>query len=142
MAELAESVYVFGVPDVEPPAIPKVEYIHLTASDQLAKEWFLISHSAEYSSALATEETSRFSDPDEQRTFKGIWTFDVAIVSIMHDWLASLVDARTPVVPEQDHDAARQSKLISSGFKRLNAKRDRFVRLSRELEEAIRSANH
>lgn len=38
LAALSQSVYVFGVPDVEPPELPKVEYIRLTTTDQLAKE--------------------------------------------------------------------------------------------------------
>src|SRR4051794_40665931 len=86
IAANAESVYIFAVPDVQPPEIANMHYIDLKPSDQMAKEWFVISHGVPYSSALATEEISQFSDPDDQRQFKGIWTFDLAIVGIMHDW--------------------------------------------------------
>jgi DICT domain-containing protein len=40
MAAKAEAVYVFGVPDVEPPAIANVTYVPLSPKDQLAKECF------------------------------------------------------------------------------------------------------
>jgi len=120
LAMRAESVYVFGVPDVQPPTIPNLHYIPLTTADQLAKEWFLIAHGVDYSSALATEEVSRFTDPDEQRQFKGIWTFDVAIVTIMHDWLTSLVDARPFIEAANRHDQERHRALIGTSLRRLN----------------------
>jgi hypothetical protein len=103
LASRAESVYVFGVPDVEPPAIPNVKYIHITPNHRLSREWFLIAYGAEYATALATEEITKITDPDEKRMFKGIWTFDVSLVVILHDWLASLVDAK----PQKDFDQMR-----------------------------------
>lgn len=119
IAARAESVYVFGVQDVTPPSIPKLIYIPLSSRDQLAREWFVISHGVDYSSALATEEVSEINDPDDQRQFKGIWTFDARIVSIMHDWLSSLVDANTlPVTP----NAEQQRALMQRGFERLKAR--------------------
>lgn len=94
LAELAESVFIFGVPDIEPPIISNLHYLPLMPTDQLSKEWFVVAYGQDYCSALATEELSEITDPDEQRTFKGVWTFDDTIVSIMHDWLTSAVDAR------------------------------------------------
>jgi DICT domain-containing protein len=106
IAARAESVTVFGVADVTPPLIPNLTYIPLSPSDQLAREWFVISHGDGYSSGLATEEVSEIDDRDDQRQLKGIWTFDAEkIVSIMHDWLTSPVDARPH--PERS-DSERQ----------------------------------
>lgn len=122
LATTAESVYVFGVQDVAPPALPNIRYIPLASGDRLAKEWFVISHGVTYSSALATEELSSFSDPDNLRQFKGIWTFDMAIVTIMHDWLASLVDARLLADAEKQHDFEQQRVLIGRSYERLNKK--------------------
>jgi DICT domain-containing protein len=93
LAAQSESVYVFGVPDVPVPAIPNLHYIYLTPQHQLTKEWFLISYGEDYACALATEEISRENVPDSERRFKGIWTFDESLVSILHDWLTNLVDA-------------------------------------------------
>lgn len=70
IAARAESVYVFGVQDVTPPSIPKMIYIPLSSRDQLAREWFVISHGVDYSSALATKEVSEINDPDDNVSSK------------------------------------------------------------------------
>jgi DICT domain-containing protein len=143
LAATAESVYVFGVQDVPPPPIPNVHYIPLASSDRLANEWFVIAHGTRYSSALATEEISRFSDPDDQRQFKGIWTFDMAIVAILHDWLASLVDVRPFADAEKAHDFAQQRVLIGKSYERLNQKVGSLLRTAatqREIAAAIQSS--
>ncbi|MEO8397397.1 MAG: DICT sensory domain-containing protein, partial [Chloroflexota bacterium] len=143
LAATAESVYVFGVHDIQPPMIPNINYIPLASTDRLASEWFVIAHSTTYSSALATEELSRFSDPDSQRQFKGIWTFDMAIVAIMHDWLASLVDARPLTDAEKAHDFAQQRALIGKSYERLNQKISPLLQTAttkREIAIAIQSS--
>ena len=143
LAATANSVYVFGVPDVEPPPIPNIKYVPLASNDRLANEWFVISHGTSYSSALATDELSRFSDPDDQRQFKGIWTFDIAIVAIMHDWLASLVDARPLTDAEKQHDFAQQRILIGRSYTRLNQKVGTLLRTAttpQEIATAIQSS--
>lgn len=117
IAEQAESVYVFGVPDVIPPAIPNIHYVYLSPKDQLAKEWFIVAHSEEYNSVLATEELTRLTDPDHQRQFKGIWTFNRNIAAILNDWLTSAVDAKPYI--GQTATLQRQMELISSGLSRL-----------------------
>ena len=142
LATSAESVYVFGVHDVQPPALPNINYVSLSATDRLAREWFVISHGTAYSSALATEEVSRFSDPDDQRQFKGIWTFDMPIVAIMHDWLASLVDAHPLTEAEKAHDFEQQRALIGRSYTRLNKKVGTLLQTAttrREIATAIES---
>jgi len=94
LAERAESVYVFGVPDVPVPNIPNVTYVKISPRDQFAKEWFLLADAPDYASILATEELSSWDDPDDRRTFKGVWSFDDRIVTIVQEWLSSLVEAR------------------------------------------------
>ncbi|MBI1256593.1 MAG: hypothetical protein GC204_03920 [Chloroflexi bacterium] len=143
LATSAESVYFFGVYDVQPPVLPNIHYVPLSATDRLAGEWFVIAHGTAYSSALATEELSRFSDPDDQRQFKGIWTFDMPIVAIMHDWLASLVDAHPLAEAEKAHDFARQRALIGQSYTRLNQKVGRLLQSAttrREITTAIQSS--
>ena len=143
LAVSGESIYVFGVYDVEPPVIPNIKYIPLASTDRLASEWFVIAHGTGYSSALATQELSRFSDPDDQRQFKGIWTFDMAIVAIMHDWLASLVDARPLSEAEKAHDFDQQRALIGRSYERLNKKVGAMLKTAttkREIATAIQSS--
>ncbi|MBC7810031.1 MAG: hypothetical protein H7175_02735, partial [Burkholderiales bacterium] len=74
IAALAEVVYVFGVPDVELPAIDNITYVPIAADDALAQEWFLVSYGPEYASALATREITRIEEEDALRMFKGVWT--------------------------------------------------------------------
>ena len=88
LARSAESVYVFGVPDVEPPKLSNVHYIHLSPDDQLAREWFVIAAGMGYSSVLASEEVTHIDDPDEARLFKGWWIFNPLLVSLIADKLS------------------------------------------------------
>lgn len=119
LARRAESIYVFGIPDVTPPDIPGVIYVPLSSDDQLSKEWFLVSYGRSYASALATEELTRTDDPDETRMFKGIWTFDLRLISILEEWLTHTVDARPLLVSESDHDPLQQARLVQNILNRL-----------------------
>jgi DICT domain-containing protein len=122
LAARAEAVYVFGVPDVNPPPIPGVRYIWLHPESQLAKEWFLVSCGRDYMSALATEEQTRITDPDDQRIFKGIWSFDFELVTILNDWLSNLVRAPSLTIDEQDRNLNQQVRLMSQSMSRLVAR--------------------
>jgi DICT domain-containing protein len=121
LAQFAEAVYVFGCMDTVPPPIANVHYIPLKQTDQLAKEWFLIADSPEYFTALATEEITPPRTPEEERQFQGIWTFDEDLVSIMQEWLTSLVDAR-PLLGTDKRNYQRQVKLMSDALAGLTAR--------------------
>jgi len=113
-APRAESVYVFGIPDVQLPAIENITYIPLNPTDQLAKEWFLVSYGEEYASALATEEQTDITrTPDPDRVFKGIWTFDPTLVSILADWLSRSINIDPQIIPGERIDQARHTTLIN-----------------------------
>lgn len=88
LAKTAEKVYVFGIPDVKLPAIENVEYVPLRPTDQLSREWFLVSYGPGYASALATEEQTDVTYADTDRLFRGIWTLDVSLTAILADWLS------------------------------------------------------
>ena len=121
----AEIVYVFGVPDVPVPQIPNVIYVPLQPTDQLAKEWFLVSYGSEYWSALATQEITSIDDPDPLRQFDGYWTFDHALISTLHDELARAVDApRLPFDPSR-RNFDRQVFLMGRAMDRLTTRLER-----------------
>lgn len=94
IAKNAKHVYVFGVPDVKVPAIDNVTYVPISPDDKLAKEWFVVSHGADFSTALVTEELSNFHDPDDQRQFNGFWIFNDGIIPILYEWLLNVVGNR------------------------------------------------
>jgi class 3 adenylate cyclase/DICT domain-containing protein len=122
IASQSESIYIFGIPDVQPPAIPNITYVPLSSDDQLANEWFVISYGHEYCSALATKEVTRIADPDGARLFKGVWTFDLEMVSILEDWLTNSVDARPLSFREEEIDYRRHIQLMSQSMGRIMTK--------------------
>ncbi|MFN2196354.1 MAG: ATP-binding protein [Anaerolineales bacterium] len=86
IAEAGHRVIVFGIPDIQPPQIPGVEYVFLTENHALAREWFVIANSSAYYSALVAEELTELSISaeiidDRRQQFRGIWTFDETLVT-------------------------------------------------------------
>lgn len=140
LAEKAESVYVFGIADIELPRIPNIIYIPLTQSDQLSKEWFLVSYGRDYASALATEEISQIDDPDDQRQFNGVWTFNLSLVSILEEWLTNTVDARTLGLTSEFMNHEKRLKLIGRNLSRLIGRAARTKpRIQAELQTTIQN---
>lgn len=132
LAALAESVYVFGIPDISLPEIPNVMYIPLKPTDQLAREWFLVSYGPDYFSALATEEITEIDDPDDARVFRGIWTFDSVIVRILNDWLTSALDLSPLSVFEIEHNHSLQSNMIGRSLEKVTRRMERLEQASAE----------
>ncbi|MCU0495945.1 MAG: hypothetical protein MUF87_01185 [Anaerolineae bacterium] len=133
MAKHAESIYVFGVPDIDPPPIPNITYVALDRHDKLAKEWFLVSYGPGYASALATEELTDLSTPDDQRIFKGLWTFDLSLVAILDEWLANTVNAQIMnPLDENTHNNPLQVRTLNNTINRM------LGRIHREQSPLIR----
>lgn len=132
LAQIAKHVYVFGVPDTELPEIENITYVPLKPNDQLAREWFLVSYGKDYFSALATEELTNIDDPDPERIFKGVWTFDLSLVSILHEWLSGLVGLRFEQRQSEDHDLNNQLKLMGNTIGRMAV---RSLNNSKETDE-------
>ena len=129
LAQKAEMVYVFGIPDVQVPQIENVTYIPLTTEDQLAREWFIISYGRGYATMLSTEEQSRFTDKDTERVFRGLWTFQPTLTSIIAEWLTRVVNAAPMDFNEDDHDLVQQQEYITAIKRRLG------VRLARQVND-------
>jgi hypothetical protein len=119
LAAKSKHVYVFGELDCELPKIANLSYVPLKPTDQLAKEWFIVSFGHDYFTALATEELSHIDDPDKQRIFKGVWTFDVFVVGILHEWLSGIVGLRAEQRLNDSHDYLKQAELISNTIERI-----------------------
>jgi len=122
LAKMAKHIYVFGVPDVELPVIQNITFVPLKETDQLAKEWFLISYGPDYFSALATEEETHIDDPDNKRKFKGAWSFDIAVVSMLYDWLGQAVNMTGFENPREQANHTRQAQLVSNIIGRLSVR--------------------
>jgi DICT domain-containing protein len=120
LAENAESVYVFGIMDVEPPPIRHVHYIPFEEADQLAREWFLLVDSPDYYSILTTEEISKADTPRDERVFWGVWSYDDEMITVIQEWLTNLVDARPLVNVPARRNYRRQLSLMSNAMIRLS----------------------
>lgn len=122
LAKRAKAVYVFGEADMMPPEIENVTYVPLKPDDQLVKEWFLVSYCQTYFSALATEELTSIEDPDDERQFRGLWSFDLDLVVVLHQWLASSVGLRTNILDTDLHDFATHRYLMRNTIARMNTR--------------------
>lgn len=134
IAARAESVYVFGVPDVEVPAIENITYIPLQASDQLAREWFLVSLGGNYASALVTEEKTHIDDRDSDRLFQGIWSHDYDLVLILEEWLRNsinvdvLMEATLGIFYEE-----RSLSIVRKTIEKFEARMEKKLRLPEDM---------
>jgi hypothetical protein len=149
LATTVESIYVFGIADVEPPPIDKVTYVRVSPDDRLSKEWFVACYGRNYSSILATEEITKITDPEEKRLFNGVWTFNPLIVSIIGDWISSAVDAK-PLhsdVSDLTHEVHVQTMIrtiqkiigqISQDDRDMPSPNSRLASLRQELETTLK----
>ena len=68
IADVSESVFLFGQDDWRPPRHPNVRLITLNQDFRLAREWFVITHSKSLSSALvAFDEAGADNSPEQIR---------------------------------------------------------------------------
>jgi len=118
IAARSQAVYVFGVPDVELPAIPNITYVPIAATDKLAQEWFLISYGTNYASALAIHEITQIQEQDALRIFKGVWTFDYVTVRFLHDALTRYVGQDPITIPQTRH-YSQEVSLMSKSLQRM-----------------------
>jgi DICT domain-containing protein len=125
LAQKAKHIYVFGEPDTTLPVIPNLEYVPLEPDFQLTREWFLVSYSEAYFSALATEEQTHIDDADAVRQFKGIWTFDLDLVSILYTWLMQTVGQRADHIDVHRYSFQQQAAFIARALIRLTERLDK-----------------
>lgn len=138
LAECAQHIYVFGIPDIEIEAIENISYIHLSERDRLSKEWFLISYGRDFFSALATEELSKIDDPDSKRIFQGIWTFDLPLVMVLRQWLGTTVEIEMPIAKMSEHDFKNQTRLMGQSMERLTKR----IQAKRQEPQVLEELQH
>lgn len=91
LAARAEAVYIFAHFDMAPPPIINVNYVPVDPDSQFAKEWFVVTDAPNFFTALVTEEIDSPNDPRAQRMFRGLWSFDEELVTIIQEWLSTVV---------------------------------------------------
>jgi DICT domain-containing protein len=93
IADVSESVYIFGEPDWQPPRHPNIKLITLSSDFRLAREWFLIAQSSSLNAAfLAFDEIGYETDLPEQIRYWALKTSDAAIVRRLSNALEGMID--------------------------------------------------
>lgn len=93
IADVSESVFLFGEDDWKPPRHPNIRLITLNPDFQLAREWFVITQSSSLSTAfLAFDEAGVDTKVPEQIRYWAIKTSNAAIVAELVNALEGLID--------------------------------------------------
>jgi len=129
LARIARGIWVFGLPDIDPPAIAGVTWVSLTERHALAHEWFLVVDADGYFAALAAEELSGIDVANERRRFRAVWSFDDAVVHELTERLgAALGLGGEPASRRRDYRAQ---------LTRVDATVSRLLALRRGHDEAL-----
>ena len=140
IAAVADGVWVFGIPDVTPPAIRGLTYVHLGENDPLVREWFVVVDAAEYCSALVAEDQSGFAVGQAERSFRARWTFAPEITSRLQRELGLAVGLpASPPLPDEARDSRSQLRYLARSAGRLVATLEAQNRRLLELQETRES---
>ena len=79
LGTVCRRVYIFGIPDHQPPKIPGIEFIELSATSALAKEWFLFVNTSDFWATLIAQEIESHGSSDG-RKFDCLWSYDEVVI--------------------------------------------------------------
>ncbi|HEX2271934.1 MAG TPA: DICT sensory domain-containing protein [Pyrinomonadaceae bacterium] len=87
IADVSESVYLFGEDDWRPPRHPNIRLIGLNGDFRLAREWFVIAHSSSLSCAVVAFDESGVGTTPEQIRY---WAFKTSNPNVVHSLAKSV----------------------------------------------------
>ncbi len=108
LGNVCRRVYVIGVPDVRPPAIPGIEYIPLDPTSPLAIEWFVLVDTPQFWTLLSTQEQDGRDEMTGRRRFDGVWTFDENVVDRATLLISQMMNKMYEPVGNRDYRAQNQ----------------------------------
>lgn len=92
IADVSESVYLFGQDDWRPPRHPNIRLVTVNKDFRLAREWFVIAHSSSLSSALvAFDEVGADATPEQVR-YWALKTSNVNLVRALAKAVEGVID--------------------------------------------------
>ena len=92
IADVSESVFLFGQDDWKPPRHPNIRLITLNADFRLAREWFVITHSKSMSCAIvAYDEVGKETLPEEIR-YWALKTSNASLVTNLANAIEGVID--------------------------------------------------
>lgn len=146
IAKHAESVWIFGMPDIDPPYIPGIEYVLINPDQPLTREWFLVAESPQYFSALVAKDLSGLNLPRSKRMFRGIWTFDPDFVSRVQTHLSQLVGispmSYTPDQRDYSSQMRHVSRIANDLIKSLEERNAQLMQTQKLREQLLRMLVH
>ena len=93
IADVSESVYIFGESDWQPPRHPNMRLINLSPDFRLSREWFLIAQSSSLNIAfVAFDEAGFETSSSQQIRFRAIKTSDAAVVGGLSTAVEDVID--------------------------------------------------
>lgn len=112
LARVCRRIYVFGVPDVEPPHIPGVEFVPLAEEAALALEWFILVDTPDFWTTLVTREVSGADLVTGGRRYDGVWSFEHEAVDRVSLLISQLLSHTYR--PNVHRNYSRQSAQVSA----------------------------
>ena len=92
MADVSESVYLFGQDDWRPPRHPNIRLITLEEDFRLAREWFVIVHSKSLNCAIVAFDESGVETTPEQIRYWAFKTSNPALVAGLANAVEGVID--------------------------------------------------
>ncbi|HET6979567.1 MAG TPA: DICT sensory domain-containing protein [Pyrinomonadaceae bacterium] len=92
IADVSETVYLFGEDDWRPPRHPNIRLIPLTNEFRLAREWFVITHSKSLSCALVAFDETCTDNQSEQVRYWALKTSNANLVGVLANAVEGLID--------------------------------------------------
>ncbi|MEM8613469.1 MAG: DICT sensory domain-containing protein [Cyanobacteria bacterium P01_H01_bin.105] len=102
LGSICRRVYVFGIPDCEPPSIQGVEFIELSPTSALAQEWFLFVDTPNFWATLVAQESENPAAPGG-RHYDGLWSYDEAVVDRISLLMSQVMESIYQPVKDRDH---------------------------------------
>ncbi len=95
IADVSETVYLFGEDDWKPPRHPNIRLIALKHDFRLAHEWFVITHSKSLSSALVALDETSLDDLSEKVRYWALKTTNAGLVGNLANAVEGVIDWTT-----------------------------------------------
>lgn len=92
IADVSESVYLFGQDDWRPPRHPNIRLITLNNDFRLAREWFVITHSKSMSCAMVAFDEAGLDAVPEQIRYWALKTSNPRLVFELSDAVEGVID--------------------------------------------------
>jgi DICT domain-containing protein len=92
MADVSESVYLFGQDDWRPPRHPNIRLIMLEEDFRLAREWFVIAHSNSLNCAIVAFDEAGVETTPEQIRYWAFKTSNPALVGSLANAVEGVID--------------------------------------------------